>query len=160
MKKMYLGLGRKIFLQIFTLLCVSLYQVQVWNCWWWDCRGLHEERSGLPHARHSQFLSVPSSSILLQPVPAGPTSPAAGHSWAQQPCWWFLRENTFKKGQNATWWDEEKKCENKSRVFLLPVLTSTHELFFIPFSPLVLPRGECGGESGWVGLGTWYFCQG
>lgn len=80
MKKMYLGLWRKIFLQMFTLGCVSLYQVQVWNCWWWDCRGLHEERPGLPHARHSQFHPVPSSSTQFHLVPAS-------SSWLQQPCY-------------------------------------------------------------------------
>lgn len=157
MKKMYLGLGRKIFLQIFTLLCVSLYQVQVWNCWWWDCRGLHEERSGLPHARHSQFLPVPSCYSQFQLAP--PALPQ-GTAWPSSHVGGFLGQTCLRKGKMPHG-GMKRKSVRISPVFVCSLSSPPPMSFsFIPFSPLVLLRGECRGKSGWVGLGTWYFCQG
>lgn len=34
-------------------------------------------------------------------VPASSNSPTAGHGWAQQPRWWYLRESGFRKGKNT-----------------------------------------------------------
>ena len=37
-----------------------------------------------------------------QLVPNGSSAPTREHSLAQQPRWWHLWENVFKKGKNAT----------------------------------------------------------
>lgn len=68
MEKMYLGLGRKIFLRMFSWNCVSLYGVSVRGCW----------QGGAGAAvRGGRF----------QPIPARSSPPTAGPRWAPQTRW-------------------------------------------------------------------------
>lgn len=71
-----------------------IYWVQVvMICWSWQwcwCRaGFCEKRSEIAPVLNTASSSQPQN------------GPATGHSWADQPIWWSLGENVFKKGNNA-----------------------------------------------------------